>query len=519
MKQTEEDQEIENELMRRTLSSNIKASLGTNIFYLLTRLFIPPYVLGFVPLAEYGLWSYCFIILSYLGMGVFGVTNVYVRYITVYAAEKKLEPINQLLSTGIFSISFICILLFTALSWSLPWLLDLFHVEDALRPMARTLILGTTLIFMVDLTIGAFIYVLHSLQEIVLEKFIWMLSFVVESLFIVILLHYGYGIYSLLWAFAVRTVISIVLSAIAAKKKLPSLWVAPQLFRKAMLKLFVHFGGIVQLSGLLGIINRSIEKVFAGSFLGLEATALYEVGEKFPVMSLNLPGSVTAVFLPATTHFHAKEQDKNILTVYTQGSRFINLLTGSMMGFMAAFSTPLIQSWLGMNPTYLVAASILSWFTIAYQLDTLTGPPSAIYRAINQPQKELYYGFLQLVTVVIAAAIGFTLYGATIAMINITVVSMMVLSALSYLYFSNKFLGVSQKEYLCTVLLPGLLPYAIGFALWWLTQSFYEHATRGEIFTLFLGCLSLYLAIWTPLLYWGLLSGAERKNLTTYFLR
>lgn len=516
MKVPTDDEEQEGEKIRQTITSNIKASLLTNIFYLATRLCIPPLVLAYVSLAEYGLWSYCFIILGYLGMGVFGVTNVYVRYVAIYFTQKKMLRINCLLSTGIIAISVICLFLLALLWFAIPWLLDLFHVEESLRHTAFVLIVGTTIIFMSDLTIGVFNYVLQSLQLIVVEKVIWLISFTVESLFIIFFLLEGYGIYSLLWAFAIRTAISLFSSAYIAKKRLPSLSIRVRYFQLHMLKLFLNFGGIVQISGLLGIVNRSIKKVLAGSFLGLEATGLYEVGEKFPVMSLNLPGSVTAVFLPAASQFHANNHDERIIQVYVKGSRLINLLTGSMMGFMAAFSMPLINAWLGLNPVYDVAASILTWFTIAYQMDTLTGPISAIYRAINQPLRELYYGIIQLFTTLAAVGIGFYLYGPSIAVINVTVASMMVASALLYLYISNNFLSIHHGRFFKSVILPGLYPYAIGFGLWWATKSWFLHATRLENFWSFLLCLMLYLIIWVPILYWGICSQLERKELSHY---
>lgn len=514
-----EEEEKADESIRHTIGSNIKASLLANIFYLATRLCIPPIVLAYVSLAEYGLWSYCFIILSYLGMGVFGITNVYVRYIAVYCAKKKYNRINELLSTGIISISAICLALFALLWFGLPFLLGAFHIDEQLQETAFFLILGSTLIFMADLSIGAFTYVLQSLQLFVAEKIIWILSFTMESLLIIIFLMQGYGIYALLWAFAIRTAISLILSAYIAKQRLPFLSVRMRFFKKNMLGLFLGFGGIVQLSGLLGIINRSVKKVLAGLFIGLEATGLYEVGEKFPTMSLNLPGSITAVLLPAAAQFHANQQEEKIIQIYTQGSRLINLLTGSMMGFMAAFSTPLIKAWLGLNPIYEVAASILTWFTFAYQMDTLTGPLSAIYRAINYPQRELFYGTLQLSSSLLAAGIGFYFYGPSIAVINISIATMMALSALAYLHRGNNFLGIKHLHFFKSVIIPGMYPYAFGFVLWWLMHPFFDITSRMDILWLFLAAGAIYLLTWMPVLYWGVCSASERKQLNAYILK
>jgi O-antigen/teichoic acid export membrane protein len=498
-----------------TISQNVSSSLFSNMAYLITRLFIPPLILHHVSLAEYGIWSYCFILLSYLGMSIFGITNVYVRYIAVYSAQGKKDEINRLLSTGVLSSSIICLIALPFFWEGLPFIFSELGISEEYYRTAFILIFSTTLIFMCDMTIGVFGYVLHSLQKIREEKIIWMVSFMIETLFIIVFLLLDFGIYSLPAAFFIRTFLSISLCAIACKRYLPELSLSIKYFDKTKLKLFYHFGGIVQLSGLLGIMNRSLEKIIAGRFINIEATALYEVGEKFPLTSLMLPSSINAVILPTVAHFHAKERKDQIAQLYLKGSRLINILTGSLMGFMAAFATPIITFWLGSNKKYEAAAQILAWFTIACQMDVLTGPASAIYRSINEPMKELIYGGFRFVAVVICVAVGFYFFGVSILVINATVVSMIVWTALFYIVFSNNYLQINQRLYFDHVLFPGLIPYLLCYALAFLTQNWFEAVTenRWKSLIYLLSLLSIYLACWMPFVYKFLCTGEERQEL------
>lgn len=493
------DPDIENEhtIIHNTISRNIVVSVLTNILYLLTRLFIPPFILHYVTLGEYGIWSYCFILISYLGMSVFGVTNVYIRYVAIYAAKGDTKSISRLISTGIIAVLLLCIVLIPLLWFGLPLLFKPLHLSSDLYSLAFYLIFGTMIIFMIDLTVGAFGYVLQSLQKIVAERMIWTFSYLIETACIVIFLLLGSGVYGLLYAFFIRTVTAIILYTIVCFRALPGLSLRLRNFDRKMLSLFFHFGGIVQLSGLLGILNRSLEKIIAGFFISVEATGLYEVGEKFPVMALMLPGSINMVFLPTTAHLHAREMHSKIVDIYVKGGRLINMLTGMMMGFMAPFAAPIIIAWIGIDPKYQDAASILAWFTIAYQMDVLTGPASAIYRSINQPRKELIYGYLQLSMVVVAVAVGFFCCGYTIAVINITVASMKVLSALIYLLYSNQNLDVSHRKYFFEVIVPGLIPYAFGYSLMWLSLPLFASAANNRyetFFYLLLACIAYTVA-------------------------
>lgn len=499
--------------LHQTLSRNISISLITNILYLITRLFIPPFILHYISLADYGIWSYCFILISYLGMSVFGITNVYVRYAAVYAANGEVGKINRLVSTGIISVALLCAILLPLLYIAIPLILELFNITPEFSETAFFLIFGTMLIFMIDLTVGAFGYVLQSLQKIAAERLIWTASYLVETACIVFFLMAGFGVYGLLYAFIIRTLIAISLYVVACYKVLPGLSIGWKHFDKSMLKLFYKFGGIVQISGLLGVLNRSIEKLIAGFFIGVEATGLYEIGEKFPIMSLMLPGAISTAFLPASAHMHAREMQENMIETFIRVSRLINIITGLMMGFMAAFSSPLIISWIGIDKKYEAAASILAWFTIAYQMDVLTGPVSAIYRSINKPLREWAYGILQLLLVVAAAFIGFMQFGYTIQVINVSVATMMVASALIYIGWNNSYLRISQLKYLVEVIFPGLIPYAFGYGLFALFApwfaNFRDH--RTDTFLLLFLAWVIYVMI-VPSFFYAFFCHKEEKK-------
>jgi len=495
------------------LTRNIAATIVSKIFYLGSRLFVPPFVLMYVSLEQYGIWAYCFILISYLGMSVFGVTNVYVRYAAVFAAQHEYVKINRLVSTGLLTVSLICLAILPILWGVLPYVFTLLSIPDYLQPLAFNLMFGTILIFMADMTLGVFGYILQSLRKIVLERGIWTISFTVETFLIVAFLVMGFGIYGLLWAFVIRIMIATILYAIACYRELPSLSIRFKYFDWSMFKLFFQFGGIVQISGLLGVLNRSLEKLFAGSFIGVAAAGLYEVAEKFPILAILLPGGVNAVFLPTTAHHHAKEEHDQIREIYLKGSRFINIVTGIIMGFLAPFAPLIIQAWLGKSAQYESAPIILASFTIAYQMDVLTGPASAIYRSIQQPIKELIYAVLQLVLVIIGTLICFYWFGYTILAINLGVVSMKVLSALYYFWYSNRFLKVCNYSAIGQVLVPGLIPYVIGGILA-LAMSFWlpwqDFSRLSSVLLVFAAGL-IYMIVCLAVIYWGVISKQERS--------
>ena len=447
------------------LSRNIVSSVRAKVLYLATRFSLPPIILAYVTLEEYGLWALAFILIAYLGMGAFGVSNVYVRYVAQYQAAGQTERVGDLLSTGLVLVSIFAAVTLIALWFGLPTLLTWFSVPEHLQSTAFVLLFGTVAVFMLDLSLGAFVYVLAGLQKIVLQNRIWIASFLLETLLVVIFLLMGLGVIGLLYAFALRYALSISLSVWMCFRNLPGLRLSPLRFNREHLRLYIGFGGILQISGLLGMFLRSVEKLIAGLFINVQAVGLLDVAQKFPVMATSIPSSINAAYLPAATQLHVQGRHQEFSGLYLGGARQINLLTGFMMGFMAAFAAPLITAWLGPNPDLVLAPLILACFTLPFQLNVVTGAATNVYRGIGQPVHELLYPVSQLLLVVVLVGAGFGLFGVEIWVIVAGVASAMILSTLLYFAYTNRFLSIRQRVFLRRVLLPGLLPYVTGFAL------------------------------------------------------
>ncbi len=472
--------------LHHTISRNVGASMLSKAYYLVTRLIIPPLVLSFVTLEEYGIWSICFILLSILGMSVFGVTNVYVRYCAVWDAKGDQEKINQLLSTGIIANFLVCLALLPLVVWGIPKLYPIFQIETSLQPTAYNMILGTTLIFMVHLSFGVFGYLLQSVQKIAIERAIMMVSWTFETLAIIAFLYNGFGIYSLLYAYVINVLILILVGSVVCYRKVPGLRLSWRLFNSAMLKKFLSFGSIVQITGFCATINRSFERIFSGMFLGIQATGLYEIGLKLPRMSTIIPESITTVLLPTSSHLFAQKRNEKMAQIYFQGSRYLNMLTGLGMGFFAAFSSYIIAAWIGPDTKFQSAATIMAWFTIALQMNLLTGPASAIFRSIKKPSRELLYGGVQLLLFAFAAYPILSLTTPDIASINTVIILITVITAAAYLIYFNTYFQIDHWRYFTRVLIPGFIPYMIGFGIEVLIDDWLDEVAGQRWETLFI---------------------------------
>lgn len=450
---------------RQSVLKNISVNLAATVFYMMTRFFLPPIILSRVSLEAYGIWAMCFIVISYLGMSAFGISNVYIRFVAEYHAKGEFEKINRLLSTGPAIVAMFGAVILAVLWFLLPGVIVSFNIRPELRQTAFILMFGTAATFVLDLSFGAFAYVLQGLQRMMDQTKVWVVTYCIEAALIVGLLFAGCGVYSLFIAFVVRYLLAVAWYVVLCYRAIPTLEIGVRHFDPALLKLFYGYGGIIQLSGLLSTILNSIEKVIAGAFIGVKATALFDVGEKFPIMASQIASTINAGLFPAMSHLDSRAESDEVIDLYVGGSRYLNALLGYLMGFLAAFAGPLLQVWLGRPDFRVPAAFILTCFCLPYHIHVLSGPGTAFHRGVKKPVRELFYALVQGMLVAVAIFIGVRTTGKTAEMIAVAVAAAMVTSALSYIAFSNHFAKVSQVRYLVGVLIPGLLPYAAGFAL------------------------------------------------------
>ena len=459
---------------------NTLAQTGGRLLYLLTRVGLPPFILHFISLEEYGLWATCFLLISYIGMGAFGVSNVYIRYVAEYNAKQELESLNSLISTGL-TITFVFSLITLTGVWLvMPWILNGFNVAPELQPTSEVLILGSLATMLLDMTLGAFAYILHGLQKIVLQTLVWIGSFLLETALIVTLLLLHYGVTSLLWAFVARYAFSTVVYIILCFRAIPSLKLGFNWIKRSYFRTFFSYGGILQLNGLLSIALYSIERVIAGYLSGLAAVAILDLGQKFPVMASQVFSSMNASFLPAITEANQFGKQEEIRRLYIKGLRYLNLLNGLAMGFLAPFAAWLITAWIGSHTEMNMADTIkiMVCACLGYQMHVLTGPLSAYYQGVNHPVLSLNYIIFQAALVLVGLFVVWRYYDFDVVMIAFLVMNARVLSALLYLIRGNRHLGLGLKRFMGSVLLPGMMPYLIGYSLYAAIESW---VVPGEV--------------------------------------
>ncbi len=319
------------ELGRKIMAGSLSGMLANGL-YLITRLFLTPFILAYVSLAHFGLWSVCFIVLSYAGLSAFGVNNAYIKYVAEYDAAGNQEGINTLMSTGLASMTLLCGLLFAGFSYGVPLIVGWLGITPELERLADVLIIGTAAAFLFELCFGAFKGLLEGLQQIPLVKATWLAAALVETLLVLLFLPLGFGIEGVLYAYMIKTVLEVLINAVLAFKYCPGLGISPRYVRREALNALFVFGGKVQVLGLLGIFMSTFDRIVVTAMLGLGAMGLYEVGRKLPFTARTITSATFAPFLPAASSVGGEWRDSPWPTFREKVEKYGGLALLSLWG-------------------------------------------------------------------------------------------------------------------------------------------------------------------------------------------
>jgi O-antigen/teichoic acid export membrane protein len=494
-------------------------AIGSKALYAVTRVGLPPLTLAHVGLAEYGLWATCFVLVSYLGMTAAGFTLVYLRHVARHHAAGDTAAIGRLLSTGILTMGTLGLVLLAGLYLGLPWLLSALRVAEPQRELAAQLWLGTCAIFLADMSLGAFGNVLHAIGRVRQEQKVWVVSFLLETLCIVVFLHAGWGTRGLLAAFAVRYLFSVSVAAWLAHRALPGLRLSLAQADRSLLREFFGYGTSVQVAGLMATALHSADRLLASLLVGPQATAVFDLATKLPTTAASAPSSVSGVAVSAAARHDAQGDREGMRRLYGDASRMTVLSLGLLLPFLVAFAEPLTWLWLGPVPVRAQVASVMALLGFGLCWHMMTGPASALFRGRGVMRAE--YAYHGLRAVVLALGVGVWWWGAPshdLTGLALAVAAAQTLAAWLYLAVSHQVLTGAMRGVVAAMLLPmgGALALAEALAMllqpWTVAAVQVPAGAREALVLPLLGAGLLWGVLFTALVWAVVLDGQGRAQ-------
>ncbi|TLU82830.1 MAG: polysaccharide biosynthesis protein [Chlorobium sp.] len=344
------------------LAGNALSGMVAMVIYMVSRLLLTPFILHYISLAEFGLWSLSFIILSYAGMGGFGVNSTYIRYAARYLAEGREKDISKLLSTGIAYMLSFSLLFCAGLYLIMPFILERFHIDKAQQDLATTIFLGTAAVFGLELTLGGLRFIINGMHEFAKEKIVTTFAGLAEIIAIITFLYFGSGVKGLLYAFAFKLVLETASCWTIARSLLPSLRISWKLVSREHFRLFLGFGGKVQVLGILGIFLTVLDRMYITAISGLAAGGMFEIGRKFPSSVGGISTSAFGPFLSTAAHIEGKWTGDRPNPVSERITTYLHIsVTALCFAIIPIVFLPHLPQWLPASmPAISLAAAVVT---------------------------------------------------------------------------------------------------------------------------------------------------------------
>lgn len=462
----------------KTVTKNSIYTIVYNVWYLGSRIVITPFILYHVSIEEYGLWSYCFVVLSYLALTAFGFNNTYIKYAAEYRSRNENTKLNELISTGMISMVIFSIVLFLLFLLVLPHLMNLLGIDIQLHETAKGLLTGTAAIFVFNFTLAGYQSILEGEQKIALVKKIHLLASVLEIFLIVLFFKIGLGVYSLLWAYVVRFSLIIVLSIFFAYRVFPFLQVRISNFSKEAFKKFVGFGNQMTLLGFLSLFINSIDRILLTKILHLEAVGFYEVGRKLPNIGLMLPASIAGTMMPAASHLDGSEQHERLKEIYLASTRYLVMFSSIMYAFLIFFAAYLIEVWIGVG--YSKAVPVMQILGIGTFANLFTGIGTAFVRGIGKPGYEIKYMAVSSILILMLSPLLIYYQGIIGAALAYCIAQ--TIGSVYFLFMANRLFTIPWGRFIHQVCPPAVLIFLLGLPPLFLCQFLWVY-TDGSRWT------------------------------------
>ena len=452
-------------------TKNSYYSMLASGWYLGSRFLLTPFILHYLTLAEYGLWSLCFVVISFLALTSTGLETTYIKYVAEFHARQEVERANRLLSTGLLLTCIASVVLMTGMWLGMGLLLDILKIEPELRGMAGLLFMGTGLVFMLDISFNCFGRALDGMQHMVLTAKVRLVTSFLELLLIVVFLLAGFGVSGMMVAFLVRYLLAIVINMFFAYRLVPGLAIRLRYCDQPSLKLLLSYGGKMQLLAVIGIFMSTFDRLIITRMLGLAATGIYEIGRKMPFTGARIPSDISGVVMPLLSQLQSQGDMSQARSLFVDSSRYMGMLTAILFTYLMAVAPWAIQVWLGDG--YQEAVAVMYVVSAGKLIHLLTGASSAAARGFARLSWEIRYSVVNVVLCLVMTpplAYSLGLVGAAIGVAGSTAIA-----SCYFIVLTNRFFSISLMEYIRQILHPVLVCGFSGamlfMALTWLLST------------------------------------------------
>jgi len=355
---------------------NVSATWLGLLVHAVVGFLLSPFILHRLGDEAFSLWVLVFALTGYYGLLDLGIRSSIVNYTARFVATRDDGQLSRFLSTslGFYGVVALVVLLLTAAGFFC--LQDLFRIPPALLGSARLLFLFTGLSVALTFPLNIFAGVLEGLQ-----KFSWLqLSNIgvtlLRAVLVVVVLENGGGLLALGVIFLAMNILSFLIFTWMALHVMP-IRLSLRQFERSAFREMVSYGVFAFAIVVAEKLRFQSDAMVIGAFLPATAITFFFVGSRLVEYSSYAVRSMSQIFTPMSSQFHAVGDLVRLRRTFTAGNRACALIIFPLCVTLLILGRSIIEVWVGAR--YIASYSILVLLLV----------PRSIYLAQSTSNKIL----------------------------------------------------------------------------------------------------------------------------------
>lgn len=344
--------------------------IALNMLY---NILFTPFVLRALGQSEYGVYTLCTSVISYLSLFQFGFGTTFIRYYIKYSTEgncKKVEELNGMF-LEIFSIVTLAVLaagIFLVANIEMVFGAKITPDE---YQIARTLMKFVAFHAVLSVAGVPFSALATAHEKFVFQKLLSLLETILKIVVLFPLLMLGQKSIALVGVSTLLSVITFLANLIFVFGRL-KVKVRFTHFDFSLFKEIGVFSFFIFLQSVMDMFNWQIDRFLLARFWGSADISVYSVGAQINSVYLSLCAAITGFFVPRANRLVAEKQDDSVLTsLMIRVGRLQFLICTFLLSAFVFFGKSFLRFYAGegYENTYWVAILLMSPLVIPLSMD------------------------------------------------------------------------------------------------------------------------------------------------------
>ncbi len=382
------------------LKNGVLSTYTTYFIQFVVGMIFTPVLIKSLGQSSYGVYQIAMSVVAYITILNFGIPHTYMRFFAVEKSKGESNKVKQLNATYLLVMGVIALIIFTvglAISLAVDKFLRVNLSQDELV-LCRNAIVLLSINAAITVLSSAFEAYFLAFERFSLNKIVNCIQYVFTSLFSLVALKMGFGLYSIIMITIAVTLIKLIFTMGYSVKKL-EMRASFTGFDSRVLKAMLIYSSFLFVNLIADQMNWSVDRLLLGAMVGSESAAVYGVSSQIHSMYMQLMIAISAVFITKINNMVAQKEDCALSDLFINVGKIQFVLAGLVnIGFIF-FGKHFIALWAGAGyeNSYWVCIILMISSTVLY----IQNIGTEIQRAKNKHKQRalLYIGmcFLNLI--------------------------------------------------------------------------------------------------------------------------